>query len=336
MLSNKMILPSELNDHLTDPATRERLCMWSSRDCLPLRKSGTPETLNERRIARVKKRIKGEINEWDLQNQVFQKIYDSMVADFKQNFKCITSELKTIENNFTSEDIMQTVIDEMKADSDHELPLHDHDLTLGEKLVIGFTAPIWVPMGLVISMFAFPATGFMVLNQNRLKLKDMKENLEPNMKELTEETLDEMTALPVLKETLKDKVDELMIAYSNLLEDIPRIIEGDRKILNQLEQEFKDHAQQLGETYRPLYSDIDKQIAKMKCLYLCAIRAYDIDIKDLSKYEYLGEGQFGPVYQALWKPNKKCPPRLVAIKVPRHPVTANNALEILQEEKNLR
>ena len=331
-----LLLFTELNDHLTDQSTRAKLCAWTKRDCQTLANSTTLETLHDRMTAKIQKRIKTEINDWDLNNKAFQKIHDIMVATFKLHFKSIESELKSIETNFTSEETMQSIINELKTDTE----VADVDLlTLNEKLVIGFTAPIWVPISIVVGIFALPVAGIMALHKKRKRakqLKEMKANLELHMQELTESILDEMIASTKLQEALTDKVDELMKVFSKLLEEIPRFIEADRNILDQMELELRDQARQLVTTYKPLFYEIEDLLTEMTCLYLCAIRAYDIDISDLSKYDYLGEGQFARVYQAQWKPNKNFPPRLVAIKALKEPVNEDNATEIIQEEENLR
>ena len=282
--------------------------------------------------AKVTKRIKIEINDWDIQNKIFQNIHDTMVATFKAEFKSIEDELKAIEKNFTSEKT-----DEMCAEG--EVPNLDPILTLNDKLVIGFTAPLWVPIGLVVGIFALPAAKILALRKKHKQqkaLKSMKENLEQHMEALTLSILDEMNESTKLDEALEDKVKELMYAFKKLLDYVPKFIEADRDILNKMKLEVHDRAQQVEQSYRTVYEKIGDVIKDLNCLYLSTIRAYDIDVKDLHSYEYCGEGNFAQVYLAEWKLQKTNPPLCVAIKVMKDPVTRENACDILMEEENLR
>ena len=283
---------------------------------------------------KVTKRIKTEITDWDAQNRIFQNIHDRMVAIFKAEFKSIEAELKTIENNFTSEETVPSTLDGMKAEADVFGP--DFDLTLNKIPITGFTAPLWVPIGLVVGLQALPAAGIMTKKRREKKaLKTMKENLEKNMEELTLSVLDEITQSTKLAEALDEKVKKVKNAFTNLLEDIQRFIEADRKILDKMELEVRDQSQQLAQTYTPLYMEIEDLIKHMSCLYLSAIRAYDIDVNNLGQYEYLGEGEFACVYRAWWTPTKSKPPLCVSIKAFKDPVTPDNACEALREEENL-
>ena len=208
--------------------------------------------------ARIMKRIKVEVNDWDLTNKVFQKIHDTMVDTFKRHFHYITLELKNIETNFTSDETMPIIIDKRIEDSDE---LQDPDFTRNEKLLIGFTAPIWVPVSIVVGLVALPVVGIKALRKKRKEakqLKEMKANLEHHMEELTASILDEMIASTTLEKALKHKVDELNNAFCNLLDNVPRFIKADHKILDHMELEFKDKAKHFVTTYKSVYSDIDE------------------------------------------------------------------------------
>ena len=262
---------SELNTHLTDPNTISRMRNWSRRDCQLLLNSNSIESLHEKMSAKVSKRIKTEINEWDVENHKFQKINDALIAIFKKEFRSMETERLNIERGFQGEeDAMKTILNEVRAVEEVD-EINDDLFTTNEKLAIGLTSPLWVPIGLVISLFALPVAGIMALHKKRKEkkaLKEMKENIERGMADLTDTMLRELVASPKLKEALQDKLQELMQTFDALLEEIPRFIDADRKMLRKMESEVFDRSKELVETYRPLYDDVQCLIADMNCIYL--------------------------------------------------------------------
>ena len=84
--------------------------------------------------------------------------------------------------------------------------------TLKEKLAVGLSAPIWVPIGLVIGLFALPAAGILTMNRQRKEKKQLqliKANLEGYMSECTAAILDETIGSTMIADAVRGKLREL-------------------------------------------------------------------------------------------------------------------------------
>ena len=287
--------------------------------------------------ALVWQRVKKEINLWDTEGKKFQSIHDDLLAEFKEKFQSIEAQRRDIEKTFVSRN------QDLTEDHDEETELDDEELeplTFNDKLMIGITSPIWVPVGLVVGLVALPVVGIKALFKKSKKkkiLKEMKEDAGDILEDMSCRFLDELIQENRLDEIIDDKMQELTKKFDPLLKSIPRLIEADRQLLMKMERDVNDHTRTVEERYRPLYAELQDLMNEMKVLHLTSIRAYDIDLTKLALADQaFAEGQLAEVRTAHWSKVKKCAPVPVIVKKQRVPVHLGNIAEIVKEEDTLR
>ena len=109
----------------------------------------------------LSKRLREFIQQWEEDNKVFANAYKSLVQHVQGLFNFFEGQLRNLEIAITA-DVDSENLDEL---------LEDQDIRLAAKIFIGFTSPIWIPLGLVALMFTAPVLAFAA---TKTKLQERK------------------------------------------------------------------------------------------------------------------------------------------------------------------
>ena len=216
----------------------------------------------------------------------------------------------------------------------------DSDLTVTEKVVIGVTSPIWIPLSLVAVVIGAPIVGIMALRgkfQDNRKLKIYKQDRCAFMTKESAEYLDSVNDELVLRLFVDEQLREAKLCLERIKARIPELIQADKMLCQQLSDETRGKKQLL-DLYQPLLNMASVLRGNLAVFGLKDVFGEDICCKTLDWQEdeshRLGSGAFGVVYKGTMTNYGRKQP--VALKVYSEVLHAMNACEILAEVEHLR
>ncbi|KAL9964095.1 hypothetical protein ACROYT_G027677 [Oculina patagonica] len=101
------------------------------------------------------KRLQDVIAAWEEEHHVFADARTSLIQYFKQRFNFVEEQLRNLETSILAED----------ATSPASSPVDTESFTVAERVIIGVTSPIWVPVGLVALIVSAPVVGAMAVKE---------------------------------------------------------------------------------------------------------------------------------------------------------------------------
>ena len=325
---------SEVRKFLQTPEVINRLISWHVSDCPSTDKFSLLEDLT---IAYAIKRIRNEVNRWEKETRLFENIQNRIIAAFQDKFMSVKSELEEIENSLMSKDKHALDLESMAS---AQTDMDDVELGLKGKVLLGATAPVWIPVGLIVGMFALPVYGIKTAlrkRKNKKQLEKYSQNKAIEMASVTKHILGEITGGGKLEELIEDKISACLAVSEELAARIPNMINADLLILKNLQTEMQNAGKDLIEL-TPLREKSMQLQGRLDKFYIEKIRTYDIDIADLNMWDettdVVAEGQFGIVFKTSRVVNGMNED--IALKKAKFPLSEENASEFLLEEYNLR
>ncbi len=327
----------QLVEHLESPTTKRKLMVWEEQDC-PIGEDW--DALQEILVSRVNKRIRREVNDWDNAGDVFTNIQSDMIQKFQEEFELMEDQLGAIEGNMVGKADVHAVeksaqLRKMKLEA--ATPI----LTTNQKIALGIAAPILIPLGVVVGLFALPIAGVNAI-KNKLEemrlLKDYKDNKSATMSVMTKDVLSKFIDKTSLSKLIREQLQTVSLNVENLISSIPMIIEADRILIERLQHERTASHSSLAEEYLPLYMIVSELQGKLDVFYAEKVRTYDFKYEDITwdpKSKPVSSGIFGDVYNGkmLNKEGKKVP---CCVKVRRETLNQKNITDVIIEEENFR
>ena len=324
---------SEVRKFLKTPEVIGRLISWHESECPSTDRLSLLEDLT---ISCAMKRIRMEINRWEKENRLFENIQNKIIAVFEEKFISVKLELKEIENSLMSKDRDAPYMSNRVYQTDEDYV----GLNLKRKIIMGATAPIWIPVGLVVGMFALPAYGIKNALRRKKETKQLanySKNKAKEMSRITNHILEEITESGKLKDLIEDKISACLALSGKLAAKIPNMIKADQLILKNLQTEMQ-HAGKVLDELKPLCNKSIQLQGQIDKYYMENIRTYDIVIDDIKKWDeeadLIGQGMFGIVFKTSMIVNGK--KENIALKKGKVPLSEIGATEFLLEEYNLR
>ena len=208
------------------------------------------------------------------------------------------------------------------------------------KVVIGVTSPIWIPLSLVAVVIGSPIVGILVLRETlheKKKLRTYKQDRCAFLTKVSPEYLDSVNNEVVLREFVDEQLREAKLCLERIKARIPELIEADKMLYQQLNDETRGKKQLL-DLYLPILRKASELRGDLAVFGFKEMFGEDISCKNLDWQEdeshRLGSGAFGVVYKGTMtriEPNQP-----VALKVYNEALHAKNACEILAEVELLR
>ena len=282
---------SALSKYLKSPDAIEQFTSWTL-DHVPNTEGSWEMTLDGIQKA-LMKRLQDVIAAWEENNHVFSDARTSLFQYLQQRLNHAEGQPQNLESSDIDED----------AASPSSDPLTSENLSLTEKVVIGATSPIWVPVGLAVLLVSAPVISTMAAKE---KLADWRKT-----REYEKDKCGFMANAS--REYLSEVADE---------QDLKSLVVEEFKAEKLLYQQLKDEKRlqkELEDVYKPLYKRSVHLIEKFASFGIDEIGTMDISCDDLEWKEdrssLLGTGAFASVYRGTLKPQEEEQPVHVALKV---------------------
>ncbi len=316
-----------LSEYLKSDDVRTRFTTWTL-DEVPKAESSWEVTKSN--IAKVlESRLREIIEHWEEDNQVFSDSRKSLLQHFQQQYNFVEGQLRNLQGAVTNDDLDVP-----------ESSRSDESLSTTEKVIIGVTSPIWVPLTLVALVVGAPVVGIMAI-KNKLEDKSRVKKYEKDkcafMAETSADFLDDATNEKVLKFFVKDQLKEAKLCLKQIEARIPELIQADKMLCKQLGDETRSQAE-VQKLYEPIMDEASNIRGHLAVFGLKEIRSGDISSDELDWKEdlspRLGCGAFATVYQG--KMRRHGVEQIVALKVCSEILDAKNASLIMAEVDLLR
>lgn len=283
--------------------------------------------------AHAQKRIKLEINWFETEEGIFEKIQKKVMSKVQSLFTSMESELKQIELAIKEGPEFSPVTGPGGRVSTmlptEEATAYTYKSKLGQENV----SPILIPLGVVIGTFALPFVGIKNLKKQmaaKKQLKAYRSDKAAEMSRITLELVKELLESDKLNDVIKEKFELLKRKFDFLLDRIPNLIAANKKLLSELGRELDEINT---DDYSLIYEAGLTLMDKLNFLYMTEVRTYDINLKDIHDKEGIAEGSFGEVYSGNYEIDGV--KHLVAVKMIKEALTEQSATEFLLEELNL-
>ena len=237
------------------------------------------------------RRLRETIEEWEEKNLVFSDARASLIQYFQERFSYVEGQLRTLEESVLAGD----------AANSAGGPLASDDFSVAEKVIIGATSPIWVPVGLVV---------LVVSKKRRVKekLKNWNKTRQYNkdkcafMAKASREYLKETAEGQHLKSFVMEQLKEAQVCLKQVLDRIPQLIEEDKMLCQQLRDENRSK-KEVEDFYKPLQEMSVLIRDEMALFGIKEVRKMDISCDDLEWKDdaLLGGGAFAAVYRGKLK-----------------------------------
>ena len=282
-----------LSRYLKSPEVMQQFSSWTLDD-VPKAEESWELTQNYIQKA-LMRRLRETIEEWEEKNQVFSDARASLIQYFQERFSYVEGQLRMLEGSVLAGD----------AVGSGSGPLASDDFSVAEKVIIGVTSPIWVPVGLVVLVVSVPVIGAMAVKE---KLENWNKTRQYNkdkcafMAKASREYLKETAEGQHLKSFVMEQLKEAQVCLKQVLDRIPQLIEADKMLCQQLRDENRSK-KEVEDFYKPLQEMSVLIRDEMALFGIKEVRKMDISCDDLEWKDdaLLGGGAFAAVYRGKLK-----------------------------------
>ena len=233
--------------------------------------------------AKITRRIRQEVSDWDSRHQLFSEIQTEMMKQFQDHFELMENQLCAIEGEMLGKD--KTIADVMGSlRALHHNPGFLDQLSTVQKVCLGLAMPILLPLGVLASVLVLPFAGLKVitskLDEARM-LKEYKNDRTTAMAKATQEHLSQYGERKILKKVVRAQMQALMGGVEKLVNTIPSIIETDRTLINKLQRQRQQSETSLAEDYLPLLQECKKLCGHLDLFYATQTKMWDLSLNDI-------------------------------------------------------
>ena len=319
---------SALSKYLKSSVVVEKFTSWTLDD--------VPDTEESWEVTRnfiqkaITKRLQDVIATWEEENHVFLDARTSLIQYFQERFHFVEGQLRSLESSVVAKE----------AASPSSDPLIPDRFSVPERVIIGVTSPIWVPVGLVVLIVSLPVVGAMVVKEkygNWSKTREYEKDKSGFMAKASKEYLTEVAEEQNLRSYVVEQLKECQVCLGQVVARIPELIAADKMLVQQLRDENRSQ-KEIEDFYKPLYQRSLQLRDRMAMFGISEVRTAEISSNDLEwkddSASLLGTGAFASVYRGKLKlPEKEQP---VALKVWKEQLNDSNASAFLAEAETLR
>ena len=317
----------KLINHLKSEEIQKMFSVWSYDDDVTEAKSWN--VARHEIVKAFDSRLRLYIENWEEDNEVFAETIAWLKQHMVTNLKLVESQLQQLENDVVND---KNPTASPVSSNDDDSPI----FTRVEKVILGVTSPLWVPITIAVGVLSVPVLGIMAI-KNKVTDANMLRKYRKDPLGLlfvaSIEYLNAMADQSGLLQFVKPQFDEAQRYLYHMQARIPEIIDADKKLISQLEKETRSK-EEIYHFYLPINEECAGIKGKLDLFALKEIRRMDIHDGHLTWGQRLGEGGFGAVYRGEWK-NREGKIN-VALKVCQEVLDASNVGLYLEEEAILR
>ena len=275
-------------------------------------------------------RLQETIEEWEEKNHVFSDARASLIQYFQERFSYVVGQLRTLEESVLAGD----------AANSAGGPLASDDFSVAEKVIIGVTSPIWVPVGLVVLVVSVPVVGAIAVKEkleNWNKIRQYNKDKCAFMAKASQEYLNEAAEEQHLKSYVMEQLKEAQVCLKQVLDRIPQLIEESKMLCQKLRDKNRSK-KELKDFYKLLHEKSLQIRGEMALFGIKEVGIVDISCDDLEWQDHapLGRGAFATVYRGKLKIRGEDKPVDVALKEWKEELTRSTASSFLSEAEILR
>lgn len=293
---------------------KERFTSWTL-DEIPKKRDSWQDTKDEI-IKALSNRLQTFIKQWEEDNKVFENARESLLQLIEKRYNFVERQLRDLRSTVTADDI---------GVPPAEVISDEHAYTLGEKVIIGATSPIWFPLAVVVGV---PLAGAlyvksMLAERNKEKAfeKDKCAFLREESAEYLQSASSQDAAIPFVKQQLRESFAYLV----QILNRVSELIEAEKMLAPKLFSEASSESE-ISERYKPIIDEVSRLRRELTLLGVTEIQAHisskNLDWKE-NRSPCLGRGAFGAVYEGVMTVNENS--GTVALKVFNEVLDANNS-----------
>ena len=316
-----------LSTYLKSPEVMQQFCSWTL-DEVPRTNESWERTQIYIENA-LRRRLREKIMEWEEKNHVFSDTRASLIKYFQETFRYVEGQLRILEGSVLAGGAVRSASG----------PLASND-GLAEKILIGLTSPIWLPICLVVLVVGVPVLGALVF---KLELESWKKIRQYNndkcafMSKASQKFLNEVAGEKYLKSYVTEQFREAQVFLNQVLDRIPQLIEEDKMLCQQLSNENRSK-KEVEDFYTPLLEKSVQIRDGMALFGIKEVRTMDISCDDLEWQDDapLGSGAFASVYRGKLRIRGENKPVDVAVKVWNEELDEVTASGFISETEILR
>ena len=241
----------KLGEYLKSDDVRARFTTWTLDD-VPKEESSW-EVTNSNITKALENRLREIIEHWEEDHQVFSNARKSLLQHFQQRYNFVEGQLQNLQVAVTNDD--PDVPESMPADG---------ALTTAEKVVIGVTSPLWVPLTLFVLVICAPVIGRVAIKnkvEDKWRIKEYERDKCAFMLKTSANYLRYATKERELKLLVKDQLKEAELCLKQIEARILELIEADKRFYRQLSDERRSN-KEIKELYQPIVNEASGCISK--------------------------------------------------------------------------
>ncbi|XP_078573528.1 uncharacterized protein LOC144860241 [Branchiostoma floridae x Branchiostoma japonicum] len=328
-----------------DPSVQELATSWSSSDLI---NQSDVQVVRKEIESEVCLRLQNFIMDWEQREGYFKKAKADLEDMFREELSGIEEAMSAIERNLTGqsdedetkeEDLSMV---EMISTGTSSFGESVFDLTIIEKVLIGVSSPLWIPVGALGALLASPAMIFVSPKGIFKKLGEMKAKRKFDNNKLEYMRKQGLRVLEKFKEreTLRTYVVNQMrpsyIFLDSCEQSIGEAIESNLKLVEHLKEDART-VEKVTQDVGSLQEKVENIHHKLTIFGVWHVKEFDYDELGQVSVEdtTVSSGTFSNIAKGLLQEKKDGTSRDVLVKVSKERSEAA-ILRIVSEEKCLR
>jgi hypothetical protein len=199
-----------------------------------------------------------EVADWESEHRIFEKTKKYLFERFRKKFAHVENELQQIER------LMQGAGSLPQSSSTggimEDVPEDGPLFSAAEKLVLGLTSPIWLPLAIIASAIALPIMGSLAIRdkiQHDRKLLAYRKNKYKYVLQWTKQMIEALKEEDIKKTFVENQLSGLSEYILKFESIIPELVEADKKLIKDVEKDITATVDIL-QQYSPLLVQIHR------------------------------------------------------------------------------
>ncbi|XP_019636106.1 PREDICTED: uncharacterized protein LOC109478780 [Branchiostoma belcheri] len=336
---------SRVRDLLEDtPCVQEMATSWSSSE---LTEQSDVHVVKKAVESEVCLRLQNFIMDWEEREGYFKKAKADVEEVFREELSGIEEAMSAIEQNLTrqgdeddTEEMDRSLVEVIgSATSSFEEAVFD--LTIMEKVLIGVSSPLWIPVGAVGALLSAPAMFFISPKSIFRKIGEMKakrkfnENKVEYMKKQGLKVLEKFKERETLRAYVEDQMRPSYLFVDSCEKSIGEAIESNLILVEHLKDDVRS-AEKVKQDVGSLQKKVENIHNNLNIFGIRHVKELDYDEEQVSVEDAIvGIGMFSHINKGKLHEKKEATFRDVLVKVSKERSDAD-ILRIVSEEKCLR
>lgn len=321
--------------YLASEDARERFASWTEEE-VPKVEGRQWEDVKTEITATLEKRLRKIIKKWEEENEVFADARKALIRRFEQGFHVVEAKLRNLQDAVTADSLVT-----QGSNHDH---LAQESMTMAQKITIGITSPIWVPIGLFVLVVGAPFVGIKNIKEkldDLIQIRKYENDKCGFMAEAAEDYLNATRNVDSLTLFVKEQLNQAEHCLKQIEARIPELIYADKMLYEKLKDRDLRVAlslEDINDLYGPSLASCFDIRGKLALFALKELKFIDISTEDLDLSEeswvHIGCDAFATLHQGKMKRDGH--EQSVVIKVYKEVLGAKNASLIMEEVESLR